>query len=110
MPHILPCPAPRVKFADAEFEIAEDGRRRRRRRSSDASVNGKLDGPSAGDESHETMQEDSVIRRGSHGCPMPKPRGLLGEVLGFKKEGTDEKPPRPRVETGRLPRSGKEDA
>ncbi|KAK7743089.1 hypothetical protein SLS53_004174 [Cytospora paraplurivora] len=32
LPHLLPCPAPRVTYADGEIVVDQDGKRRRRRR------------------------------------------------------------------------------
>ena len=97
MPHIVPCPAPRVKFADSDFEITEDGKRRRRRPAvgSEESADGDKGVsalPAISDE------EKLAMRKKSHACPVPKPSGIFGEVLGFKKE-TVEKVQRPRIET-----------
>ena len=41
-------------------------------------------------------EEKLAMRRKSHECPVPKPKGIIGKVLGFKEE---EKAPRPRIET-----------
>ena len=97
MPHIVPCPAPRVKFADSDFEITKDGKRRRRRpadgsEENDAAENGNLALPVISEE------EKLAMSTKSHECPVPKPRGIIGGVLGFKKEETAEKAPRPRIE------------
>ena len=98
MPHILPCPAPRVKFADSDYDITEDGKRTRRRPAVDPeeSVGGDK-GVSALPAISE--EEKLAMRRRSHACPVPKPSGIIGEVLGFKKEQTAEKAQRPRIET-----------
>lgn len=111
MPHILPCPAPRVKFADGDFEITEDGKRRRRRRPANA-LN-PLDSSGEGEiaSSLEFSEEEKItMRKKSHECPVPKPRGFIGEVLGFRKEETMEKLPRPRIETTKVPRSRSKDS
>ena len=98
MPHIVPCPAPRVKFADSDFEITEDGKRRRRRPAVGSEE-------SAGRDKEDLAlpvipeEEKLAMRRKSHGCPVPKPSGIIGEVLGFKKEETAKKAQRPRIET-----------
>lgn len=56
------------------------------------------------------QQDEEVLRRKNlHECPVPKPRGLIGEVLGFKKEA-EEKEPRPLIETVKPTRLRKEDA
>ena len=56
-------------------------------------------------------EEGQIInRKNPHECPIPKPGGLIGEVLGFKREGQAEKRPRPRIETGTPQRSKKEES
>ncbi|MCJ1455907.1 hypothetical protein MMC28_006264 [Mycoblastus sanguinarius] len=108
MPHIVPCPAPRVKFADAELEITADGRRRRRRRRLTESP---TDASSDEDSSSVQISEEEKImmRRKSHECPVPKPRGLVGEVLGFKKKIEDDTISAPRIETRKLEKGRKEE-
>ena len=113
MPHILPCPAPRVKFADGDFEVTEDGKRRRRRRPADAltPLDSGGEGEGAVASSLEVSEEEKItMRKKSHECPVPKPRGFIGEVLGFRKEETAEKLPWPRIETTKVPRSRSEDS
>lgn len=94
MPHIIPCPAPRVKFADSEIEVLEDGKTRRRRQQSapfqiedvkekDVKAVGILD----------EKNEVTAMKKKAHECPVPKPGGRIGEVLGFRrgeqKEGVE---------------------
>ena len=107
MPHIIPCPAPRVKFADSDFEITEDGKRRRRR-PADCSKEDHDGGKRELAMPVISEEEKLAMRRKSHECPVPKPKGIIGEVLGFKKEGTAEKAPRPRIETTEISRPKKE--
>lgn len=79
MPHILPCPAPRVAFADAE--MSKDGRRRRIRRTS-----GDAENEEASEKEVPEITEDrEMLAQRAHGCPVPKPSGVVGEVLGFAK-------------------------
>ena len=61
------------------------------------------DGPSS-----LSAEEEYLAPKRSHVCPVPKPKGLIGEVLGFTQEGSSEKPPRPRIETGTKSRKGDE--
>lgn len=98
MPHIVPCPAPRVKFADSDFEITADGKRRRRR---PAVGSEEIAGGDKGDLALPVISEEEklAMRRRSHGCPVPRPSGIIGKVLGFKKEETAKKAQRPRIET-----------
>lgn len=81
LPHLLPCPAPRVTFADGEM-IDENGRRRRRRKPQNAEIN------QDGIVQFESMSTDaSALQRGTaRECPVPKPGGVLGELLGFRQD------------------------
>ena len=89
LPHILPCPAPRVTFADGE--IAPDGRRRRRRR------------PETSETDEGVIQVAGVpegaasARAAKRECPVPKLGGVVGGLLGFEKS-TPGSEPRPRLD------------
>ncbi|MCJ1390658.1 hypothetical protein MMC18_003519 [Xylographa bjoerkii] len=88
MPHILPCPAPRTEFADVE--VGEDGRRRRRRRKPPSDSDATADSIGEKGESIEGLSEKEAMARRGHQCPVPKPGGRIGQVLGFtdgKKDG-----------------------
>lgn len=85
MPHILPCPAPRTIYADSD--LTEDGQPRRRRR--------RVDSRTAEQDSAKAMvvventveqREAQVMMERSHECPVPKPSGLIGQILGFKAD------------------------
>ncbi|KAI4117751.1 MAG: hypothetical protein LQ345_002080 [Seirophora villosa] len=88
MPHIVPCPVPRTQFADTE--ITEDGKRRRRRRISVENP----DAESSVSPSHTTVEQDvamteeerDALTKKAHECPVPKPGGRIGEMLGFMKD------------------------
>jgi len=71
MPHLTPCPVPRRVFADGE--VPEELRRRRRRK--------PIQDESGGGQS----SEDVVMESGRRECPVPKPGGLVGQVLGFDR-------------------------
>ncbi|KAK4999874.1 hypothetical protein LTR66_001185 [Elasticomyces elasticus] len=86
MPHILPCPVNPRKFADSTPDQAPSSpddasapRRRRRKPEATRTMDGEQDG----------MANLSVPKRE---CPVPKPGGLVGQVLGFKPQER-EKPP-----------------
>lgn len=67
-------------------------------------------GEKLSEQQHQIEKDEGVLRRkSSHECPVPKPRGRIGAVLGFKKE-VEEKEPRPLIETVKTPRLRKEDA
>ncbi|KAG6099317.1 hypothetical protein E4U30_006806 [Claviceps sp. LM220 group G6] len=84
LPHLLPCPVPRTKYADGEVVVDENGRRRRWRRRDIApeSRDGIVQFNQSTDESVESMS-----RQSKRECPVPKPGGILGEWLGFHKTG-----------------------
>ena len=82
-----------------------------RQRRQDAASVSTLDGNDE-DESSILQEVEAIeiaMRRQAHQCPVPKPKGLIGEVLGFKKEGSDENIPRPRIETERTPKTREDD-
>lgn len=86
MPHIVPCPAPRVRFADSEFETLEDGRRRRikPKESPRSSADGDDTSPAQRPAPTASGEEENVMRKAAHECPVPKPSGIVGKLLGFK--------------------------
>jgi cytochrome c oxidase assembly factor 2 len=86
LPHVIPCPVPhRTKvYADGELKGAEGARRRRRRQYSE---NGSL---------------NSSRIESERECPVPKPSGLIGQILGFKAQ-EKELNPKVRVEKYRGP-------
>jgi cytochrome c oxidase assembly factor 2 len=79
LPHMLPCPAPRVKFADGEMP---DGKRRRRRR---PEITETAEGNVV---EFNGIEDDEIRARAKRECPVPKPGGAVGELLGFKKAPT----------------------
>lgn len=98
LPHLFPCPAPRRTYADSsEMTITADGQqvpriRRRRRKDLDADSNSApADHPTptgAVDEEVTTFfqTEEEAVKMAQNGreCPVPKPKGVLGELLGFR--------------------------
>lgn len=84
LPHALPCPAPRITYADGEIIEDENGRRRRRRRvqqQSQEAQGGVV-------QFNNITQQDLVDHEGTRSkreCPVPKPGGKVGELLGFKQ-------------------------
>ncbi|PQK10570.1 hypothetical protein BB8028_0002g08910 [Beauveria bassiana] len=79
LPHLLPCPVPRARYADGEVVVDENGRRRIWRRK---------DAPQITDGLADFNQNstENVVPRSSSSrreCPVPKPGGMLGEWLGF---------------------------
>ncbi|KAI0396269.1 hypothetical protein F5Y17DRAFT_128633 [Xylariaceae sp. FL0594] len=135
LPHILPCPAPRVAYADAsnapDDKNTNGNRRRVRRRSPEQDTANVKDGIARfeveeGDavaaERNGSLRKISIPRtptttssstaisagaeiergttqpealatnsstapRGKRECPVPKPGGVIGELMGFRKGG-----------------------
>ncbi|KOS48793.1 hypothetical protein ACN38_g209 [Penicillium nordicum] len=95
LPHVFPCPAPRRTFADSEMTMTADGQqvprfRRRRRKDLEVSAEGSQPDqpiPAVADEEVSTfLQMEAEAEKLSHlnrECPVPKPKGVLGELLGF---------------------------
>jgi len=83
-PHLLPCPVQPRAFADSEMPT--DQRKRRRKRC--------LDGPR-----EESTAEQCEGGERKRECPVPKPRGLVGQILGFeRKDGPDARLPVVQIE------------
>ncbi|GAB7343274.1 hypothetical protein MBLNU457_1330t1 [Dothideomycetes sp. NU457] len=74
MPHIFPCPVDRRQFADS----GPDSSKRRRRRVPKENEDGS--------NTAEDMIDDSEARAKARACPVPKPNGLLGQIMGFKED------------------------
>ena len=91
MPHILPCPAPRVRFAEADGRERRDLPEADSNRESDVLYNQRI-----------SDLETARLRKTAHECPVPKPDGVIGRIFGFD-EAALEKPisaggKNPRVE------------
>ncbi|KAH8809111.1 hypothetical protein F5884DRAFT_858614 [Xylogone sp. PMI_703] len=95
LPHVLPCPVPHVAYADSNPDATSDGttrphRRRKRRCSNADSVGNEEESAAAGGamgyEKGELARRDSngVLIMRKRECPVPKPPGLIGEILGLR--------------------------
>lgn len=98
LPHLLPCPVDRRQFADSDGKV-------RRRRKKDVEGDGEaMVGEVGLDEKGRPARE----------CPVPKPGGLVGQIMGFEqreKSGPVEVVVRSfkdREETKTVERSGNE--
>ncbi|KAL9618707.1 MAG: hypothetical protein Q9160_006586 [Pyrenula sp. 1 TL-2023] len=104
LPHILPCPAPRRGYADSDMIMTEDGRVIHRRRggeknsidADDVGKDGTLQtmigarsaGKSFTDEQAvflRLQEEAQALEKERRECPVPKPKGIIGEVLGLTR-------------------------
>ena len=124
LPHVLPCPAPRVALADGQMANADGTpKRRRRRRPQDEVMVGPAPVPTDGAvapaqverdahgmarfamvspgheeaaasasrdprDTTETVAFSASPRRSTRECPVPKPGGIVGELLGFKSSSS----------------------
>ncbi|EOA87657.1 uncharacterized protein SETTUDRAFT_169069 [Exserohilum turcica Et28A] len=83
-PHILPCPVDPRTLADSADPTGESRRRRRRRIS---------EGDTSDDAVGEEPRQQQFIERklaAKRECPVPKPGGLIGQVLGVYDEDKEE--------------------
>ena len=79
LPHILPCPVDRQQFADS-IETADGKVKRRRRKRLDGDVEPVSE--AIGD----TRDDNGRPKRE---CPVPKPGGLVGQIMGFEQKVKD---------------------
>ena len=103
IPHILPCPVNPKQFADSESDnfdaaAAKRAKRLERKRLRQLENGSKSEGLSDvrgkstnGDEDIGAISKRELARRRE--CPVPKPGGLIGEIMGFRKKPEDELPP-----------------
>ncbi|KAF2205466.1 hypothetical protein GQ43DRAFT_453088 [Delitschia confertaspora ATCC 74209] len=96
-PHLLPCPVDRRALADSADPdaLSTDPRRKRRRRVADeAGVSGESENTKRvgwRDEVQRSPIQDEEWGRLKRECPVPKPGGLIAQVLGVNREGDEKK-------------------
>jgi cytochrome c oxidase assembly factor 2 len=83
-PHIMPCPVDPRTLADSADPTGENRRRRRRRIPEDESCNDAM----SEDRRRRRLIEEKLAAKRE--CPVPKPGGLIGQVLGVKAEEEQE--------------------
>jgi cytochrome c oxidase assembly factor 2 len=88
-PHLLPCPVDPRTLADSQDPDALSGqpRRRRRRILKEETCNDTMS------EERRKMKEAEEWATPKRECPVPKPGGLIGQVLGLKKAEEEEEQP-----------------
>jgi len=81
-PHILPCPAPRHQYTDSPSDDPSNPRPRRRRRRKSCTT-------AEGGEAISGLEKSEITftERPERECPVPKPGGLVGRILGFREQG-----------------------
>jgi len=89
LPHLLPCPVDCRQFADTiEMPDGTIKRRRRRRRvEEEGAVSSVADGETGGEVSE--MLGSAAQSRPKRECPVPKPVGLMGQIMGFEQRGRE---------------------
>lgn len=83
-PHLLPCPVDTRALADSADPEALSGKRRRRRIPKDETCNDVMS------EERRIKKQSEEWKSPKRECPVPKPGGLIGQVLGIKKENEEE--------------------
>lgn len=117
IPHIFPCPRPRRAYADVERQVQLDsegrpGRRKRRKSDVEAPqenppalAGGVPQAPSTAEPKPKDLlhiadeaaifrhfqAEAEMLEKEAHECPVPKPGGVLGRLLGFQQDGKAKK-------------------
>jgi cytochrome c oxidase assembly factor 2 len=83
-PHLIPCPVDPRTLADSADPTGESRRRRRRRIPEDESCSQVM-----GEERRrQRLIEEKLAAKRE--CPVPKPGGLIGQVLGVQDEESKE--------------------
>ncbi|TIA04218.1 hypothetical protein D6C82_01152 [Aureobasidium pullulans] len=80
-PHVLPCPVDKTQLNDSPPADGEPRRRRRRKQAA----------PSP-DSDLQNDNDMSQLDRPKRECPVPKPSGLIGQVMGFKPQEQRQNP------------------
>jgi cytochrome c oxidase assembly factor 2 len=98
-PHLLPCPVDRRVLADSADPEALRRKRRRTKVDTEETCNDVM-----GEERMRKRLEQEEWAVPKRECPVPKPGGLIGQVLGVKKG--DEGEPSVQSELERLRKNG----
>lgn len=106
MPHIFPCPRPRRTYADSDGQkqpiasgnpLESTKIKKDAAKTSSASESRDVPAPTQSKPSpideesalfRQFQEEAKTLDREAHACPVPKPGGVLGRLLGF---GEDER-------------------
>ena len=92
LPHILPCPAPRTILADGDMSPDGTAKRRRRRIARPEGADGESKENKDGmvEISATAADLSSQVVTAKRECPVPKPKGMLGELFGFTKDANND--------------------
>ncbi len=97
IPHTVPCPAPRVQFADSELEVRGNPQGMKER-----TVRAELDPSKNTVEIRDlpvSEEEVAAMQKAAHECPVPKPYGAIRKILGFSTSDTAQVQPSPKNAT-----------
>ena len=82
-PHLFPCPVDPRTLTDSADPTGQNRKRRRRRSPEDETCNNVM---SSERRRKQLIEEKLAAKRE---CPVPKPGGLIGQVLGVQNEEED---------------------
>ncbi len=96
IPHVFPCPVPRRNYADTERPLVDkDGnpvasqkeeKKQLSTRASKAPQTESKKSRALRDEAElfrQLQQEAEILEKQARECPVPKPKGFIGKILGF---------------------------
>lgn len=105
LPHVLPCPVDRKQYAQGKMDgLDVETRKTQLRRQQQRHDRGNTKVPVADGISPTPQAGDTEIgsiaetRRRGRECPVPKPTGLMGQILGFRQEDAGKGRPTVRIE------------
>lgn len=94
IPHVLPCPVPRRVFADSDGNLVDEKgnpipRKRdvKQQRSADRKTRNLQDEALL---FQQLQKEAEALDKHARECPVPKPTGWIGKMMGFDKKVTSE--------------------
>jgi hypothetical protein len=94
IPHVFPCPAPRKGYSDSPRQLRDaDGNIIAAKEDIQSSKYQSNSQPSSVKSLQEEAQlfkrlqkEAETVEREARECPVPKPRGFVGRILGFEEQ------------------------
>ena len=100
IPHVFPCPVPRRNYADSERQpVDKDGKpiTSSKTRPTKAMADPSSDARNTDVKQSRTLQEEAelfrqlqheveLVEKQARECPVPKPKGWIGRMLGFRKQ------------------------
>jgi cytochrome c oxidase assembly factor 2 len=92
LPHVIPCPAPRIAFADGEMSTDGTTKWRKRRKSPDPGLGGVNDSKKLEDrliDDEENLEDGVDVTRPPRECLIPKLDGIARDILGFNNDSRE---------------------